>query len=150
MMEQYSVIPYQEQHHDRLVDIWLRAVRETHFFLTEEDILFYHDLVRGGVLNEVEIWVTLNESEEPVGFIGMSGKHIEMLFIDPAFHKKGLGSRLIRHVESLKGARLTVDVNEQNPGACAFYQKYGFVQIGRSELDGSGRPFPLLHMELQK
>ncbi|WP_442951865.1 GNAT family N-acetyltransferase [Paenibacillus sp. A14] len=145
-----SIIPYQNHHHDRLAEIWLRAVRETHTFLTEEDIFFYYDIVRGGVLNEVEIWVGLDEREQPVGFIGLDGLHIEMLFIDPSYHNKGWGTRLIRHVENLKGSRLTVDVNEQNPGACTFYKRHGFVQIGRSERDGSDRPFPLLHMELRR
>jgi putative acetyltransferase len=43
---------------------------------------------------------------------------------------------------------MSVDVNEQNPQATAFYQHYGFVQTGRSPLDGEGRPLPLLHMNL--
>lgn len=48
----------------------------------------------------------------------------------------------------VEGDKLTVDVNEQNAGAHAFYKKYGFVQTGRSELDGAGKPYPLIHMEL--
>lgn len=39
-------------------------------------------------------------------------------------------------------------MNEQNPQAVGFYLHYGFVQTGRSPLDGEGRPFPLLHMAL--
>ena len=41
-----------------------------------------------------------------------------------------------------------VDVNEQNPQGVAFYRHMGFEQVGRSELDGQGNPFPLLHMRL--
>lgn len=41
-----------------------------------------------------------------------------------------------------------VDVNEQNPQGVAFYQHMGFVQVGRSERDGQGNAFPLLHMRL--
>ena len=51
----------------------------------------------------------------------------------------------MRHARELKG-ELTVDVNEQNPAAVRFYEACGFVVEGRSELDSSGRPFPLLHM----
>jgi putative acetyltransferase len=43
---------------------------------------------------------------------------------------------------------LTVDVNEQNTGAVAFYEACGFVVEGRSALDESGRAYPLLHMRL--
>jgi putative acetyltransferase len=41
---------------------------------------------------------------------------------------------------------LTVDVNEQNPEALAFYRACGFTVAGRSEVDDAGRPFPLLHL----
>jgi putative acetyltransferase len=41
-----------------------------------------------------------------------------------------------------------VDVNEQNPQGVGFYRHMGFEQVGRSELDGQGNPFPLLHMRL--
>lgn len=143
----HAIVAFQEAHHERLADIWHRAVRATHRFLTEEDIAFYHDMVRGGALREVELWVHLNDRDEPIGFIGLDGSKIEMLFVDPSSHGQGIGSRLIRHAQALKGRRLQVDVNEQNDGACAFYERFGFVRTGRSELDGSGRPFPLLHLE---
>jgi putative acetyltransferase len=41
-------------------------------------------------------------------------------------------------------------VNEQNPQGVAFYRHMGFGQVGRSELDGQGNPFPLLHMRLNR
>ncbi|MFM9282132.1 acetyltransferase [Paenibacillus jiagnxiensis] len=144
-----EIIPYSAKYHDKLVDIWYRAVCRTHTFLTDEDIHFYHEMVRNGILEEVEIWMELNEAKEPAGFIGLDESKIEMLFVDPGFHGKGIGTRLIKHAEKIKGPNLQVDVNEQNEGAYAFYKRYGFVLTGRSELDGSGRPFPLLHLELK-
>ncbi len=141
-----EIIPFDEKYYDELVDIWHRAVVRTHTFLTEADIRFYHQIVRDGALKEVEIWISVNEGRVPTGFIGLEGSKIEALFIDPDHHGKGIGRRLIQHAESLKGANLQVDVNEQNEGACAFYQRLGFVRIGRSELDPTGKPFPILHL----
>jgi len=46
----------------------------------------------------------------------------------------------------LRGEQLTVSVNEQNQDALRFYQACGFVVGTRSDTDGDGRPFPLLHM----
>lgn len=142
-----SILPFGEHDHDHLVDIWHRAVVHTHSFLSEEDLRFYHNLVRNGALREVEVWAEVNEKKQPTGFIGLDGTKIEMLFVDPDHHGQGVGRRLIQHAERLKGARLQVDVNEHNEGAYAFYQRLGFVQTGRSELDGSGRPYPLIHLE---
>jgi len=138
---------YEENDHDVLVDIWYRAVRCTHTFLTEADIQYYREMVQNGALKEVEIWISRNTAKEATGFIGLDGTKIEMLFIDPEYHGLGIGSRLIKHAINVAGSTLQVDVNEQNDGACAFYKRFGFVQIGRSELDSSGKPFPVLHLE---
>ena len=43
-----------------------------------------------------------------------------------------------------------LDVNEQNPQALGFYFKQGFEVIGRSEVDGMGQHYPLLHMRLKQ
>lgn len=38
------------------------------------------------------------------------------------------------------------DVNEHSPRAVSFYLANGFVIHSRSETDGQGNPFPLLHL----
>ena len=43
-----------------------------------------------------------------------------------------------------------LDVNEQNPQALGFYFRQGFEVVGRSEQDGMGQPYPLLHMRLKQ
>jgi putative acetyltransferase len=143
-----AIVPYQNQKHDQLVSIWLRAVQQTHYFLTQEDIAFYHQMVRQQALTSVDLWMALNEADQPLGFIGLEESHVSMLFVDPLWHGYGIGSRLLAHATHLNAGRLTVDVNEQNSQAVGFYQRYGFEQVGRSELDLSGRPFPLLHFQL--
>jgi len=70
---------------------------------------------------------------------------IESPFLAPEKQRRGYGRRFVRYARELKG-ELTVDVNEQNPVAVRFCEACGFVVEGRSELDSSGRPFPLLHM----
>jgi putative acetyltransferase len=73
------------------------------------------------------------------------GERLEMLFVDDAFRGRGIGTKLLEHAVHAHGVT-ELDVNEQNPGALAFYQSKGFEVIGRSELDPAGRPYPLLHM----
>lgn len=132
----------------RLVEIWLAAVQATHAFLSPADIEFFLPLVRDQYLpGAAELYVAATADDEAVGFLGLAGPHIDMLFIDPGHHRRGVGRLLVRHAHSLH-ATLTVDVNEQNPGAVAFYQQLGFKQTGRSECDGLGKPFPLLHLAL--
>ncbi|HDS1061911.1 acetyltransferase [Pseudomonas putida] len=131
----------------QLLDIWLRAVRATHHFLQLSDIDALLPQLRDVYFPAVELWVAVDPDDQPLGFIGFNENHVEMLFVDPAHHRQGIGRALLDFGRQSRSA-MSVDVNEQNPQATAFYQRYGFVQTGRSPLDGEGRPFPLLHMSL--
>ncbi|MDR6293960.1 putative acetyltransferase [Inquilinus ginsengisoli] len=128
-----------------LLDIWLRAVRATHHFLTEDDIQVFVPLLRDHYLAMAELWVAAGAGDAPVGFMGLAEAKVEMLFVDPDRHGLGTGRALLAHAAALKGA-LTLDVNEQNPGAVAFYRRCGFRETGRSPVDGMGMAFPLIHM----
>lgn len=140
-----KIRPYSDEDNARLVDIWLAAVRATHQFLTEEDIQFFLPKLRDQYIPALEVYVAEDDNGQLLGFSGLDGANLEMLFIDPAHHGIGIGKQLVDHAVALKGP-LKVDVNEQNPGALAFYLKCGFTQVGRSEFDGTGKPFPLLHL----
>lgn len=136
---------------DVLVHIWLRSVRATHAFLSEQDIQALLPLVRDVALAEMEVWVLCSAFGSPMGFLGMLGCKMEALFLAPEFQRQGGGRLLVGHARTLARAgkgELTVDVNEQNPAALRFYEACGFVVEGRSELDAAGRPFPLLHLRL--
>lgn len=128
-----------------LVEIWLRSVRATHNFLSEQDIATLEPLVREEVLPKLEVWVLCDDSDTPVGFMALNGNNVEGLFIEPSHMGAGGGRLLLAHARRLKGP-LLVDVNEQNPAALRFYLANGFEVIGRSEKDSGGRPFPLLHL----
>jgi len=134
---------------DRMYEIWLGAVQATHHFLTEADIASIGVMVRDAYLPNAAFSVVVDAADRPLAFLGMTAAKIDSLFVDPAEHGKGIGRMLIRHAQETAPV-LTVDVNEQNPGACAFYQRLGFVITGRSELDDDGRPFPLLHLKLEQ
>jgi putative acetyltransferase len=88
----------------------------------------------------------LVDQGDVLGFVSLNARKVEALFVDPVFMGQGAGSRLLQHARQLKGSPLTLDVNEQNPGALAFYLKQGFTVTGRSPVDGMGLPFPLLHL----
>ena len=131
--------------HLALLEIWLRSARATHAFLTEDDIQALLPLVRDAALPALELWVLCEDDGEPIGFLGLSDAKVEAMFLAPERLLRGGGRMLLEHARRLKGA-LTVDVNEQNPDALRFYQACGFEIAGRSETDGGGRPFPLLHL----
>ncbi|WPB81123.1 acetyltransferase [Archangium violaceum] len=128
----------------RLLEIWEAAVRATHHFLTEADIDTLRPQVRAYV-STASFELAMDERGTVCGFLGMTGSKIDSLFVHPEAHGHGLGRALVDHAAALH-PELTVDVNEQNPGARAFYARLGFEVVGRSETDDAGRPFPLLHL----
>ena len=127
-----------------LLGVWERSVRATHSFLTEDDITAIRPDVSAGFAM-VRLFVA-REGETIVGFAGVYEDGLEMLFVDADARGHGVGRLLLEHVCALGVKRL--DVNEQNPIALGFYERMGFVVTGRSEKDGQGRAFPLLHMQL--
>ena len=128
--------------------LWERSVRATHDFLSEDDIQRLLPLVRDCYLPmpALEVWV-YEDTQGIGGFVGTGGNNVEMLFIDPNRRGQGIGRQLLDFVRA-RHDTLRVDVNEQNPQAVGFYLHYGFIQTGRSPVDGEGKPFPLLHMAL--
>jgi putative acetyltransferase len=125
---------------DALQQIWRNAVDATHDFLSPEDREVIDPLVAEYV-RTVELVVAIVDGA-PVAFMGVTGQNIDSLFIDPKAHGKGIGRLMADRV----GLPATVDVNEQNEAAVAFYRHLGFEVVGRSEQDGEGRPYPLLHL----
>ncbi len=131
--------------HDVLLGIWRRSVEATHHFLSRDDIDFYESTVSGYLPAMQDLRVAYQQGHGLLGFIAQKDGEIHMLFVDPAAHGRGIGTRLLDDVGRGFDV-LRVDVNEDNDSARQFYRAKGFERIGRSELDGEGRPFPLLHL----
>jgi ribosomal protein S18 acetylase RimI-like enzyme len=89
-------------------------------------------------LDEVERWYTAKFAEWTwtlaafdadatlAGFIALTDRHVDQLYVDPSHQRRGIGSALLG--EALKAApgRITLDVFEENAPARAFYEKHGF------------------------
>jgi putative acetyltransferase len=128
-----------------LLRIWRRAVEATHDFLTPSDVDGIEEQVRTAALPALALTVAEGPDGALLGWVGVDGTRVEALFVDPDAHRRGVGTALL--AAATAGApRVELDVNEQNPSALAFYERHGFVRVGRSERDGEGRPFPLLHL----
>ena len=66
---------------EELVAIWCRSVDATHDFLSAEYRAELEELVHS-FLPEAPLWVAVNERDRPVGFMLLSGQHMDALFIE--------------------------------------------------------------------
>ena len=132
--------------YEAIAELWGASVRATHHFLKPEEIGFYKPYLLKYALPACRLYGIKTNEGKLCAFIGLSDDKIEMLFVNPKFFKNGCGRRLVDFAEREKNIK-KVDVNEENPQALAFYLHMGLNIAGRSELDGNGKPHPLLFLQ---
>lgn len=147
--------------HPLLLALWRAAVEATHQFLAPADVDAIEAEVAAALPAMADLRVAVVAGvadgadgagiDEPVvaGFVAQDDGEVHALFVDPAWHGRGVGTALLEDVAAGYDA-VRLDVNEDNPSARAFYAARGFVVVGRSELDGQGRPFPLLRLRRER
>ncbi|TCD53986.1 GNAT family N-acetyltransferase [Alloscardovia theropitheci] len=131
-----------------LVDIWEQSTRATHTFVPEPEILRIKQYIPEALRDVPELIIAQDELGNPLGFMGIDGTHLEMLFIDPQNRGRGIGKQLLEYGIKAHGVH-DLTVNEQNPQAVGFYEHLGFVTYKRSDVDEYGDPFPILYMRLE-
>lgn len=129
-----------------LLSIWRSSVEAIHHFLTPAQVDQLVPFVRQAFLQMEQLLGIWDLQGQLSGFLGVCADRVEMLFIDAAHRGQGLGGQLLQYAIDRFDVR-HLDVNEQNPQALGFYQRFGFQVYARSALDGQGNPFPLLHLE---
>lgn len=133
----------------QLLEVWESAVRQTHTFLSESEILRIKGYVPDAIGNVARLLVSMDDSDMPVAFLGLEGSKIEMLFVDASHRGQGIGKQLVAFaIENYAASE--VGVNEQNPLAIGFYEHMGFKTYKRTDFDEEGNPYPLLYMCLIK
>ena len=127
----------------RLMEIWESAVLSTHDFLKEEDFLYYKE--RLPVYFQYVNLFGFEQEGILIGFMGIAEGNLEMLFIDNKYRGAGIGKKLITYaIDNLQVTKVDV----KNVQAVGFYEYMGFNIYKRSNLDGEGKEYPILHMQL--
>lgn len=100
----------------------------TSFFAFLTDAMLFKMFINGEYRMKVAVY-----NNQIVGMISIREKtHISLLFVDRAFHKKGVGRALLEQMcvliqEEYSGQRITVNAA---PFAEHFYHKCGFQDLG--------------------
>ena len=142
----YKIQPVNNSEHEELITIWESSVKATHHFLQTADFFLYKKMMPE-FLQQVNLICAKDKDGTIVGFLGFSGQYLEMLFVHADYRGSGIGKLLLNYC--LHHHKLTkVDVNEENRDALAFYEHFSFKIISRSEVDGMGKPYPILHLSL--
>ena len=131
---------------EQLLNIWESSVKATHLFLSDDEICNIKKYVPQALTGVSILIIAENENGKPLGFMGVSDKMLEMLFVSNESRGQGIGKQLLQYgIEKYSINELAV--NEQNPLAKGFYEHMGFKVYKRTEVDEQGNPYPLLYMK---
>ena len=111
---------------DAVMQIWLHGNLDAHAFVPADFWTGHFDMVRD-MLPQAELYVHEDADTRQIdGFIGLTGNHIEGIFVAKAARSKGVGKALLEYAKSRKPS-LGLSVYQKNERALAFYRREQFV-----------------------
>ena len=78
---------------NRVADIWLDTNLKAHSFISAQYWESNYELVKG-MLSQAEVYV-YEDGQKILGFIGLSDKYIEGIFVSEKMQSQGIGKRCI-------------------------------------------------------
>jgi len=127
---------------DAVMQAWHKASALAHPFLSNDLIAKADALIRNTFLPMAETAV-LEQDGQVMGFIALLGHQVGGLFLDPAYHGRGLGKALMDHAAQSHPV-LELEVFRDNTIGRRFYATYGFEELEEKIDDFSG--LPVLHL----
>ncbi len=127
--------------------VWEASVRATHDFVQPEHIEVYRRELETADFAQWTMFCARDAAGHMVAMAAVKKGNLDMLFVHPDHLGAGVGGMLLRHAMDQLGVQ-TLQVNVQNEAAVGFYRHFGFQAVGRSEVDGSGKPYPIMMMAL--
>lgn len=115
---------YQPADCEDVLGVWARASALAHPFLGREFLEQERRNIPELYLPNAQTWVW-DADGRVVGFMSLLGNEVGALFVDPPFHRRGIGRALLERAQALRG-ELEVEVFERNRLGRAFYAKVGF------------------------
>lgn len=91
------------------------------------------DWIATVVCGHSSVWVV--EGHGLVAMLVLDGGELDQLYVDPLSQGEGIGSRLIDLAKRESPAGLELWMFESNVGAQRFYERHGFVEVGRTDGD---------------
>lgn len=108
---------------NRVADIWLDTNLKAHSFISAQYWESNYELVKE-MLSQAEVYV-YEDGQKIQGFIGLSDKYIEGIFVSEKMQSQGIGKLLLNYIKDRKDV-LHLNVYQKNIRAIHFYQIEGF------------------------
>lgn len=115
---------------DEIMEIWLESNIEAHNFIPKEYWEINYDIVKETYIPRSKTYISVSGNVIE-GFVSViNNSYIGALFVRTNLKRKGIGSKLMEHVQN-KYKALILGVYEKNEDAISFYKNMGFTKIGK-------------------
>lgn len=148
----YLIRPlYRDEWDDAMALAWRTFMKFEACDYTQEGVNSFQDFITDSVLHKMFVMGVYQvfgafENGKIVGVISLRNEtHISLLFVEAAYHKRGIGRALIKYVSEYicneEGfERMTVNAS---PYAVGFYHRLGFCDLGEEETNDGIRYTPM-------
>ena len=142
MNDKLKIIEFRESDLNALRQLFLKVRQNT--FIWADVATF--DLLDFDVQTKGEYILTALYDEKIIGFISvwMRDNFIHHLYIEEAYHKRGIGKMLLKAVMEQTKFPVLLKCLERNTAAVAFYKKIGFIEKGHG--DNENGPYILFEL----
>ncbi len=109
-----------------VADVYLASFTSTYDFPlahTDEQV---RDWLAHVVVPQQETWVAEDDGRV-VAMMVLDGEGIDQLYVEPAWHRRGIGSQLVELAKSRRPGGLKLYTFQVNDRARRFYEHRGFV-----------------------
>ena len=121
--------PYREEDFERVTKFWFEAMDTAMPGLEQR---MGHTLdgarqyFRDVISIENQLWV-YESNGRPVGYVALRDEFVDRLYVDPVYHRRGIGQALFDYAKMLSPHHLWLYTHAANTAARAFYEKNGCV-----------------------
>ena len=95
-------------------------------------------------------WVAVDDDADDriVGFVGVNDSYLSWLYVDPAYHRQGIGRRLLRLGLAMAGPKAWTICLAGNEPALKLYASEGLAETRRWDDENAGYPCTCVRLEM--
>jgi GNAT superfamily N-acetyltransferase len=128
-MSRWLVRRFLEEDFDPVTRLWRRA-REVAIPELTARLGYSFDMdcnfFRRHIIPACELWVA-DQNGRPVGFLGLHNDFVNYVYVDPDFHRQGIGTAFLSLARRGSPGHLWLYTHQANKMARTFYEKNGFI-----------------------
>jgi len=121
--------PYREDDFDIVTTFWFEAMWVAMPKMMERmgfELEGAREYFQNSVIPGDQLWVW-EQDQTPIAFLGIQKDFIDRLYVDPKYHRQGIGLALLQKAKILSPKHLWLYTHVANQMARSFYEKNGFA-----------------------